>query len=149
MDGREASPAESGGVRLAPGVVVREEALRFSFTTSSGPGGQNVNKRATRAELRVRLADLPLPADAAVRLRDALGWRCTAEGELIIDADEHRSQGRNREACVERLGELVRAALVRPKIRRKTKPSRSAKARRVDEKKRRGAIKKRRSDQDD
>jgi ribosome-associated protein len=124
-------------------------ALRFSFVASSGPGGQNVNKRRTRAELRVWVRDLGLAPDAAARLEDLSGpmgaGLVTEAGELIIECDEHRSQGRNKDEAVERLERLIRAAVVRPKVRRPTKPSKGAKRRRLDDKKQRGAIKKRRS----
>jgi ribosome-associated protein len=145
----QAADAPGSRIDLGPGVWVSPEALRFSFTTSSGPGGQNVNKRATRAELRLRLADLPIPADAAQRLAKILAWRLTDEGEILIDADEHRSQLQNKRACVERLRELVIKSLVRPKTRRPTKPTKGSQRRRIEEKKRRGNIKRGRKDDGD
>ncbi len=129
------------GVRLAPGVEVPESALRFAFTTSGGPGGQNVNKVATRSVMRVTLSDLPLRDWQLARLRELASHLVTAEGELIISSGVHRSQSRNKDECVERLGELVRAAVVRPKVRRATKPTRGSKERRLSEKKRRGDMK--------
>ncbi len=136
-------PAEAANlVRLAPGVAVRPDALRFTFVSSSGPGGQNVNKRATRAVLRVRLDDLPLPPGARGRLR-RLGARHLAgeKGELVIAADEYRSQSRNRAACVERLADLVERSLHAPKPRRATKPTKGSVERRIAAKKRRGETK--------
>lgn len=130
-----------GGVELAPGVVVAEQALGFTFTTSTGPGGQNVNKRATRCVLRVALADLPLHPEAIERLRHAAGHLVTDAGDLVISGGRERSQERNREDCLARLRELLIAAMVRPKVRRKTKPTRGSKERRLSAKKMRGEIK--------
>lgn len=137
------SPSSSM-IEIAPGVCVHENALVFSFSTSSGPGGQNVNKRATRAELRVRLADLPIHPAARDRLADAAGWRVTPEGVLILDSGEHRSQLQNKGECLERLRELITRALVVPKVRKKTKPSRGSKERRLATKRARSEIKGRR-----
>ncbi|MCC6229539.1 MAG: aminoacyl-tRNA hydrolase [Phycisphaerales bacterium] len=128
-------------IEIAPGVRVHESVLEFSFTTSSGPGGQNVNKRATRAELRVKLADLPVHPAARHRLADAAGWRVTPDGVLILDSGEHRSQLQNKGECLERLRELVTRAIVVPKVRKKTKPSRGSKERRLAGKKARSEIK--------
>jgi ribosome-associated protein len=123
--------AELGGLEIAPGVRVLEGVVRFSFVSSGGPGGQNVNKRATKAEMRVALADLPLHPEALERLAVLAGQRITDDGELVITADEHRSQGRNKAECLERLRELIVRAKVRPRKRRPTKPSRGAKERRL------------------
>lgn len=136
------------GVRLAPGVEVPEAVLRFAFTTSGGPGGQNVNKVATRSVMRVALADLPLRDWQLARLRELASHLVTSDGELIISSGEHRSQSRNKDECLERLGELVRAAMVRPKVRRATKPTRGSKERRLSEKKRRGDMKRGRRGED-
>jgi ribosome-associated protein len=127
-------PAAPSGIELAPGIRVPESALAFSFASSSGPGGQNVNKRATKAELRIRLADLPLPPDAAPRLAALAGRRLTDDGELVISSDEQRSQMQNRAACLERLRELLVRALARPKRRRPTRPSRGSIERRLEAK---------------
>lgn len=145
---QDALGAGAGKVRIG-GVDVAPSALRFSFVASSGPGGQNVNKRRTRAELRVWVRDLGLDAPASERLVQMSGpmgaGLVTDAGELIIECDEHRSQGRNKDEAVERLERLIRAAVARPKVRKPTKPSKGAKRRRLDDKKQRGAIKKRRS----
>ncbi len=130
-----------GGVEVAPGLVVPDQALTFTFITSAGPGGQNVNKRATRCVLRVTLADLPIPPDARDRLRAAAGHLITDAGELVLSGGRHRSQERNRADCLDRLRELLLAALARPKLRRKTRPSRASKERRLAAKKHRGQIK--------
>lgn len=152
MSGREKRPESppmpespsTSTIEVAPGVRVHERSLQFSFTTSSGPGGQNVNKRATRAELRVRLDDLPIHPAARERLAHAAGWRVTPDAVLILDCSEHRSQLQNKGECLDRLRELVTRALVVPKVRRKTKPTRGSKERRLAGKKSRSEIKGRR-----
>ncbi|MDX2132193.1 MAG: alternative ribosome rescue aminoacyl-tRNA hydrolase ArfB [Planctomycetota bacterium] len=136
-------------VRMAPGVEIPADAITFSFVSSSGPGGQNVNKRATKAVLRVRVADIPIPPDAGERLRRLGSMYLTGDDELVIAADDLRSQGRNRDDAIDRLRELVRAALVRPKVRRATKPTRGSRERRITEKKQRGETKRRRQDRAD
>jgi ribosome-associated protein len=142
-------PSAGGRERLGPGLWIDKGALRFRAVSSSGPGGQNVNRRATRVELRVDLADLPLGEAARERLTRIASHLLTDAGELIITCEEHRSQKRNRRGCVERLGELVRAARVRPKVRKKTRPSAGAKRRRLEEKKKRGELKRRRRPPDE
>jgi ribosome-associated protein len=138
--------APAGGVELAPRVIVPGDMLRFSFSRSSGPGGQNVNKRSTKAELRVMMADLRpvMRADAWERLAHQGRGFITAEGELLIVCDEHRSQGRNRDGCLQRLRSLLVAAMAVPKVRRKTKPSRGSKERRLSAKRERSEAKARR-----
>lgn len=138
----------TSGLRLAPGIVIPEGLVEFTFVASGGPGGQNVNKRATKCQLRVRLDDLPLNHAQMGRLVRLAGAAGTDAGELMIISSEHRSQGQNRAECIERLGDLVRRALVAPKIRRPTKPSRGSKERRLTEKKARGEIKRRRGNLD-
>jgi ribosome-associated protein len=138
-------------IELAPGVFAPDSAVRMQFARSGGPGGQNVNKLNTKAELWVRLdAITGLSAGAMARLRHAAGRRVTAEGEIHIVSETERRQEANRAAVMDRLRELIVRAKVEPKVRRKTKPSRAARARRVDDKKRRGAIKSmRRSSRDE
>lgn len=140
-----ADETPAGSIRLAPAHFISADALTFSYSGSSGPGGQNVNNRATRCQLRVALADLPLTHAQVNRLTRLAPSLVTSDGELLIAADEHRSQGQNRAACIDRLADLVRRALVAPKVRRPTKPSRGSKERRLTEKKSRGEIKRRRS----
>jgi ribosome-associated protein len=139
----EPDPIPLNAVRLAPGVYLPEAALHLRFVRGRGPGGQNVNKLSSAAELRVKLSDLAtlLRPSAIERLRTLAGSKLTQDQELLIFADEHRSQEQNRDAAIDRLGELVRTAVVEPKRRRKTKPSRASQQRRVDSKKRRGEIK--------
>lgn len=128
-------------IHLAPGVWVRAGVLRYSYAASSGPGGQNVNRRSTKAVLRVAVGELGLRPGPADRLRALAGHRLTNEDEIVLSSDEHRSQRRNKEAC----GDLLRAMLVEactiPKTRRPTKPTRGSVERRIDAKKQRSAIK--------
>lgn len=139
-------PLPAGSLRLAPGVEIPWGVLSFEFVASRGPGGQNVNKRATKCHLRIRLDDLPLRPDQRERLERLASSSINASGELVITADEHKSQPRNKYESVERLADLVRRALVRPKVRRATKPTRGSKERRLREKKARGDIKRARRD---
>jgi len=111
------------------------------FLAATGPGGQNVNKVATAVQLRVNVFALGLQPYAYERLKELAGTRMTAGGELLVTARRFRTQEANRQDARERLAELVRAAHVRQAKRVKTKPSRAAKARRVDEKKGRSTVK--------
>ncbi|MEK7415482.1 MAG: alternative ribosome rescue aminoacyl-tRNA hydrolase ArfB [Planctomycetota bacterium] len=126
-----------GMVRLAPGVEVPAAALTFTQIAGGGPGGQHANKTATRVELRLRLDALPIHPEAAARLVSLAGERLTGDGELVLVCDETRSARQNRSMVIERLCELVVAALVRPKPRRRTKPSRGSKERRLEAKRQR------------
>ncbi len=138
-----------GGVELAPGVWVDPGEVRYAYARSGGPGGQAVNKVATKAQLRVRVGAIRGLSDAARgRLRRLAGRRLTDDDEVLVQADTHRSQLDNRAACLERLRDLVRRAVSPPKPRKKTRPSRAAKQKRLDVKKRRGELKKRRRDVD-
>ena len=136
-----------GGVELAPKVRVPASTLRFRFVRARGPGGQNVNKVSTACELRLWMADLAsvLTLGAFARLREALGSRLTAAGEIQIVSDEHRSQEQNRDAVLGRLRELLIRATIEPKRRKATKPSRGSKRRRVEGKRLRSQVKKGRS----
>lgn len=134
---RASTEPPATAIELGGGAWVARGDIDWNFSRSSGPGGQNVNKVNTRAELRVRPEALRGMHPAAVqRLRTQAGGRLTAAGEIIIVADETRSQVDNREAGLERLRDLVAHAQVIPKTRKKTKPSRGSKERRLEGKKR-------------
>ena len=119
----------------------REEALEESFIASSGPGGQNVNKVATAVQLRCDVFKLGLHPAVYQRLKELAGSRMTSGGENVITARTHRAQEANRGETRGRLAELIAKAHIRPQKRVRTKPSRAAKAKRVDEKKKRGDVK--------
>jgi len=129
-------------LQVAPGIEVDERELEERFVRASGPGGQNVNKVATAVELRFDVQASSLPEDVKQRLVVLAGRRMTAEGVLVLDSRVHRSQLQNREAARERLLELLRRASHKPKARRKTRPSKSAKEKRLVAKVSRARIKK-------
>ena len=118
-----------------------EEALSETFLAASGPGGQNVNKVATACQLRCDVFALGLRVDVYQRLKTLAGSKLTNEGEIVITARSHRTQEANRIEARQRLAELIERAYVRQPKRKPTKPSRAAKARRVDAKKSRSAVK--------
>jgi ribosome-associated protein len=124
-------------------ISIDEKELDFDFIRSSGPGGQNINKVSTAVQLRFNINQSPsLPEDVKKRLADLAGTRLSEKGELIIEAKRFRTQTKNREDALLRLVVLIKQAAQKPKVRRKTKPSVSASAARVSDKKKRGAIKK-------
>ncbi|MGQ0588373.1 MAG: alternative ribosome rescue aminoacyl-tRNA hydrolase ArfB [Sphingosinicella sp.] len=118
-----------------------EDALSETFLAASGPGGQNVNKVATACQLRCDVFRLGLAPDVYQRLKELAGSRMTASGEIVITARRYRTQEANREDARARLAELIDRANVQPAKRRRTRPSRAAKAKRMDEKKSRSVIK--------
>ena len=145
FSGGPRADAEPAGLELAPGVRAPASAVRFQYARSSGPGGQNVNKLNTKAELWVPLdAITGLSERAAARLRAAAGRRLTAAGEIHIASDSERTQEANREAVLARLRALLLHAMHEPKPRRKTKPTRASKQRRLESKRRRSDVKSRR-----
>lgn len=131
------------GIELGPKVWTDREQLRFGFSRSSGPGGQNVNKVNTKTELRVNVASLHGMSDRALgRLKSLAGRRLMDDNDLLFTADTGRTQEANRRACLEKLRELIATALVEPKVRKKSKPSKGAKKRRLEGKKIQGEKKK-------
>ncbi len=118
-----------------------EDALEEKFLAASGPGGQNVNKVATACQLRCDVFKLGLAPDVYARLKTLAGSRMTAAGEIVVTARKYRTQESNRADARARLADLIARAHVRQARRVKTKPSRAAKAKRVDSKKQRGSIK--------
>ena len=120
---------------VAAGLEIPDQELAVSFLRSSGPGGQNVNKVATAVQLRYDLErSRVLGEEVKARLRALSGRRLTAEGAILILARNHRTQERNRREAEERLAELFRRALVAPKIRKATRPSRAVHERRLEHK---------------
>ena len=127
---------------IAPDLVIPDEEFEWKAIRSSGPGGQNVNKVASAVQLRFLLpANTNLPAAARNRLRRLAGQRLIDDGSILVTARGERSQEQNRRDALERIAELIRAALIEPKLRKKTRPTRASKERRIDSKKRRGATK--------
>ena len=124
------------------GIEIDERELEERFIRASGPGGQNVNKLSTAVQLRFDVRHSPsLPPDVRARLERLAGARLTRDGVLVIIAQRHRTQARNRDDALERLLELIRQAAVAPVKRRPTRPTKASRERRIEGKKRRSGIK--------
>ncbi len=133
-------------LQITPGLEIPDSELSITFVRASGPGGQNVNKVATAAQLRFDLAGSPsLGPGVKARMRPLSGRRLSEDGALLIIARNHRTQEGNRREALERLADLIRQALVPPKPRKATRPTRASKERRLDSKARRQRTKRGRS----
>jgi len=129
-------------IRVTDHISIDEREIEESFVRASGPGGQNVNKLATAVQLRFNVRGSPsLPAEVRARLERLAGTRITRDGVLVIIAQRHRTQGRNREDALDRLVDLVRRSAVAPRLRRPTRPTAAARRRRVEAKKHRAGVK--------
>ena len=128
-------------MRVTDTIAIDEREIDERFVRASGPGGQNVNKVSTAVELRFDVRASSLPSDVKERLLTVAGNRLTADGVLLIDSREHRTQARNREAARQRLMDLVAQAAKKPRRRKPTKPRPGAREKRLESKKLRGQLK--------
>ena len=140
----------AGALSITPTLALDPAELTISFIRASGPGGQNVNKVSTAAQLRFNLDASPsLPEPLKARARRLAGSRLTTEGEIVLTADRFRTQVLNRDDAIARLLELLREAAIPPKPRRATRPTFASKVKRVDSKVKRGNVKKLRGSRPD
>jgi ribosome-associated protein len=129
-------------IRVTDTISIDEAELEESFVRSSGPGGQNVNKLSTAVQLRFDVRQSPsLPNDVAIRLMQLAGKRLTKDGVLVLIAQNHRTQERNRAEALQRLIDLIQEAAIPPVPRRATKPTKASRRERLEGKKRRSGIK--------
>jgi ribosome-associated protein len=137
-------------LQITPALSIPDSELTFTFVRSSGPGGQNVNKVATAAQLRFDVRNSPsLPAEVKERLIKLAGYRVTQDGVLVIEAKRYRAQEQNRADALLRLTVLLEKAARRPMVRHATRPSLATRVKRVESKKKRGAVKKQRRSLDE
>jgi ribosome-associated protein len=129
-------------IRINARIAIDEREIGESFVRASGPGGQNVNKLSTAVQLRFDVRGSPsLPGDVKTRLERLAGTRLTRDGVLVIIAQRHRTQARNRQDALDRLVDLIRRAATPPVPRRPTKPTAASRERRIESKKRRAGLK--------
>jgi ribosome-associated protein len=129
-------------IRVTPNIAIDEREIEEHFVRASGPGGQNVNKLSTAVQLRFDARHSPsLPDDVRLRLERLAGSRLTNDGVLVITAQRHRTQARNRADALDRLIALIREAAIAPAKRRPTRPTKASRERRIEGKKRRAGIK--------
>ncbi len=129
-------------IRITSRLAIDDREVDESFVRASGPGGQNVNKLSTAVQLRFDVRGSPsLPGDVKARLERLAGARLTRDGVLVIIAQRHRTQARNRQDALDRLIDLIRRAAVAPTPRRATRPTAASRERRIESKKRRAGIK--------
>jgi ribosome-associated protein len=129
-------------LEITPHIAIPDDELEWKFIRASGPGGQNVNKVSSAVQLRFILPrNSTLPVAARNRLRAMAGQKLVDDGSILLSSRNERSQEQNRRVALERLAALIRSALIEPKIRKKTRPTKGSQERRIDAKKRRGAAK--------
>jgi ribosome-associated protein len=138
-------------IRIARGILIPDAAVAWRAVRSSGPGGQNVNKVASKAVLRWRTGatTAAIPPGAMARMRIRFPSRFTAEGDVLVQSQQYRDQERNREDCLAKLAEMIRGSLVEPRPRKATKPTKGSQRRRLADKRHRSERKRRRRASDD